>query len=352
MQENLIISKKERLQYIDALRGLAMIMVVFVHVEVFSFFNFTHTTALMYMLSAIHMPLFFFISGLCAYNPDKIYGFPKVKNDFYRLIIPAIVIGLLYTYFKLGEDFVFFFANSMKAGYWFTFSLFEILLIYYAISNLTKKNRKAFMLVMWTFAVLLYILKLPFKTYETLEVVGNYLCLHQTFNYFIYFALGITISKYKERVESLFGYQSLITLILVLFIAVSVLVFNIFPDYATDTVKWRVLDTLGETVVGVFGVLLLYITFNKTQTKFSRSGMWQRGVILVGNNTLAIYLIHYFLLPTFPQVGSFLLDYHSLIVELMVGCGLTVIIVVLSITVNRIIEFLCPSFGRFILGNK
>lgn len=350
MSENLTVPKKERLLYIDALRGLAMLMVVFVHVEIFSFFNFTHTTPLMCIFSAVHMPLFFFISGLCIYNPDKKYGFTKVKNDFLRLIIPAVVVGLLYTYFKKGEDCFFFLANSMKAGYWFTISLFEVLLIYYVINNLTKNNNKAFMIVLWTIAGLLYLLKLPFKMVGSLETLGNYMCLHQTFNFFVFFALGITASKYKSKTHRLIEDQVFGAAVLLLFAIASFVVFGLVPKYAGSSIVWKVLDTFGETLVGLFGICLLYVIFYRIQSVFNSSNRIAKSLVFVGNNTLAIYLIHYFFLPVLPQLGKFLVGHPSLMMELVLGVATSVIVLSISVLINRVVSATNPFIARILLG--
>ena len=126
MQE---VNKKGRIQYIDALRGFAMLMVVFAHVEIYSFFGFKADTPLTKIISMIHMPLFFFISGLCVYKRKRRYRLAKIKGDFLRLIIPALIVGLIYAEFRVNS----FLADNMKAGYWFTISLFEMLLIYYIL---------------------------------------------------------------------------------------------------------------------------------------------------------------------------------------------------------------------------
>ena len=53
-----------RLEYIDALRGLTMLMVVIGHIELFSFGEGIFLCTPIYKY--IQMPLFFFISGYIA----------------------------------------------------------------------------------------------------------------------------------------------------------------------------------------------------------------------------------------------------------------------------------------------
>ena len=353
MKENLNLKKKnDRLLYIDALRGLAMLMVVFVHVEIFSFFNFGHTTTLMYVLSSVHMPLFFFISGFCIYKPDRKCYITRVKKDFMRLILPAVIIGLLYTYLRKGEDLLFFFSNSMKAGYWFTISLFEILLVYYAIKHIIPNNDKAFIVVLWIVSGLLFLLKLPLKVIGGLEIVGNYLCLHQTFNYFVFFVLGVSIAKYKVKSEVLMSNTVFSTVVLLLFALGSLSLYGILPKYVGASVVWRVLDTLGETFVGMSGVLLLYIIFNKMQSVINSRGIFSRILLIVGNKTLPIYLIHYFLLPNLPQVGTFLIDYPSVLSELFLGLIISFMTIAASLIVNEIVRIASPFIGCALLGNR
>lgn len=345
-------NKSDRVLYIDALRGLAMIMVVFVHVEIFCFFNFEHTTPLMYILSSIHMPLFFFISGLCVYKPDRRYGFIRVKNDFIRLIVPAIVIGLLYTYFRKGEGLTFFLSNSMKAGYWFTISLFEVLLIYYAIRYFIPQNDKKLIVILWVISGLLFVLKLPFKTISSLEIIGNYLCLHQTFNYFIFFTLGVSVAKYKDKIEVLLQNNYFSSSVMLLYLLGALYLYGVLPKYAGVSVFWRVFNTLGETLLGVLGVLLLFVFFNKKQYIINRQGVLSRLLIAIGNSTLQIYLIHYFFLPKLPQLGTFLINYPGVVSESVLSLVVSFLVIATSLIVNEIIRGVSPFLGNMFLGNQ
>lgn len=63
-----------RFLYIDCLRGVAMIMVVYAHVLSFMLDGITPSPFGQYMRD-IMLPLFFFISGFCAYKKDKTYDY-------------------------------------------------------------------------------------------------------------------------------------------------------------------------------------------------------------------------------------------------------------------------------------
>lgn len=176
MSENLtVLDKKERIQYIDALRGFTMILVVFAHVEMFGFFNFGYETFIGKLFQSFRMPLFFFISGFIAYKSDRIWNRSTccqlTKKKMLVQIIPALFFGLIYTYLYLDQDFNAFISDSSKRGYWFTFVLLEMFLIYYCMngfSHFVCKRTKFSEPVLTTIllvssAIILYLLKLPLK---------------------------------------------------------------------------------------------------------------------------------------------------------------------------------------------
>ena len=133
-----------RLGYIDAIRGFAMLLVVYGHVN---FFSFKITPYIGEITEAIQMPLFFFISGYVAYKADSKYSaelvLVKLWDRFKMMIIPAIVMGLSYTYLVLGRTAYDFSFEIMKYGYWFTFSLFTMNVISLLIFWITLLSGKS-----------------------------------------------------------------------------------------------------------------------------------------------------------------------------------------------------------------
>ncbi len=352
MSDKLSLSNtKERIQYIDALRGTAMLMVLFAHIEIFCFFDFGYETVLTRFFSVIHMPIFFFISGLCIYKTTAEYNRSRIFKDIIRLIIPAFVVGLVYTYLKINQEVLFFLSNPMKAGYWFTISLFEILLVYYLIFNASKGRNHLFDFVLILVAVLLYLLKLPFKIIPQAEIIGNYLCLHQTCNYFLYFALGVMVAKYREKIFRLMTNRWIVTCLLFVLIISSYMVFSYLSESQVDGVLGRVIVTIGETVVGISGVLVLYVVFNHYQSFFSDSNIIGKSLILIGKNTLPIYLLHYFILPKLLWAGNFLENSPGVICELMICLPLSLLVAVVCIAISQLIR-VSPLMSKMLLGDK
>ena len=114
---------KQRIAYIDAMRGFTMILVVYSHVcnyclgdkwmgwnDVFFLFR---------------LPCFFFISGWLFEQVgrqwDRVSIMSTIQHKFMVQIVPTVIFLLLLAppplfISKLG---------ATKGGYWFTFALFE-----------------------------------------------------------------------------------------------------------------------------------------------------------------------------------------------------------------------------------
>ncbi len=136
----------KRIEYIDALRGFTMILVVYHHIEAFSYH--INPSFICQILMTFRMPLFFFISGYIAYKADQCWD---SKSLFYSIskkvkiqLIPTLVFGLIYTYLILNSTWIEFVSSPLKHGYWFTLVLLFLFIIYYITSflhqRLTNKN--------------------------------------------------------------------------------------------------------------------------------------------------------------------------------------------------------------------
>ena len=141
----------KRIEYIDALRGITMILVVFSHVELFGF-HADEPTLLNSLFISFRMPLFFFISGFIAYKASIEWNmrtwWAMSKKKLLVQLIPTFIFGIIYTYAYFNANFQTFITHNGKLGYWFTIALLEIFLIIYTLNtclyndnhNVFKKN--------------------------------------------------------------------------------------------------------------------------------------------------------------------------------------------------------------------
>ena len=131
---------KERIEYIDQLKGLAILFMVVGHVMQMSLD--TNDTPLNKFYTSFHMPIFMFLSGLFVYNKFKKWNIEEfitfIKSKFRRIMLPFITIGGIYTYLFLG-DLVPLITGSFY-GYWFLPSLFMCMVVDVTVSYNPNKQ--------------------------------------------------------------------------------------------------------------------------------------------------------------------------------------------------------------------
>ena len=91
--------KRPRLEWLDALRGFTMIMVVANHVAVMGFGEEWNRSSAIPFLVLFRMPLFFFVSGFLAYKATQVWNLRNlgslVSKKLRVQIIPTIVFFFL-----------------------------------------------------------------------------------------------------------------------------------------------------------------------------------------------------------------------------------------------------------------
>ena len=132
---------KERLNYIDWLKGIAIISVVMGHVTGFDFLSLENSSKsfLNRFITSIHMPFFIFLSGLVvSYRFESITS--TCKKLFIKarvLLIPIILVGIPYALWR-GFTLYEFITSPMKYGYWYLLTLFELYILLYLVFYFSK----------------------------------------------------------------------------------------------------------------------------------------------------------------------------------------------------------------------
>lgn len=123
---------KERIYYIDNLKGFAISLVVIGHVIQFLYCpkDFDHNI-LFRFIYAFHMPLFFMLSGMVtrpifSNNSEIIL---KIKKRFIQLISPFVIWGIILSITIIHQNPIRIFIVP-DTGLWFLLTLFEIYLIH------------------------------------------------------------------------------------------------------------------------------------------------------------------------------------------------------------------------------
>lgn len=344
----------KRIEYIDALRGFTMILVVFHHVLLFSF-N-INDSLVNDIIVSFFMPLFFFISGLMGYKEGVVWNRKTwgsmTKSKIFGLLIPTLILGLIYTYAYRNLCFSSFVTDVYKLGYWFTITLFEMFLILYTVNVLVYTSQsKIFKLrqqiVLITLASLFFLSLFIINQFPALQMWSVTLGFTLTFKWFVFFVFGYVCSINKETfLRFLKNRYFAFAIIFLYVIGFYVNRVCIYPNINMNTI-FRMGYHIISILIGVLGVLIVYNTFRIYQDSLDK----KVGGILqyIGKRTLDIYLLHYFFLPYVPQLGSMLSEDKNAVLELAIGGGISLLVIGICLVVSNILRT-SPILAKYLIG--
>ena len=329
----------QRIEYIDAMRGFTMILVVYSHICHFclgdSLLGFNGIFFL------FRLPCFFFISGW-LFEPIASRPFwGNARHKFQVQIIPTFIFLLLLApppefFHQLG---------AVKGGYWFTFVLFEFFILYMLIVRLGTK---------WTMLLGLVITLSSFcyaRYYNDIQAsaVGIQVWLVKVlgflsitlWRYFLFFCIGAWVRRHFDAfIQWTQKPWAILTM--------TVVFFGIASTPHIDNLCYEVLRFYGG---GITGMCMVFTCFRLSYSWLKRFHL-SRPLQYVGTRTLDIYLIHFFFLPRFLMVYSPQLhDFHNVFLEFVVIMAVSLIVLALSLLTSYVIR-LSPFLGHYLFGVK
>lgn len=314
--------EKKRIAYLDAIKCLAILLVIDFHVLEKSGFK-PYENLASQMLYAPVMPLFFFASGFLAYKQSMSLKevWDNIRRKFVFLVIPALV-------FRVGMDLMNH-NNPLRLlfegmhGYWFTIVLFECFLVYYLIT-LVIKNEK------WRIGVLLALSLAGIGMLAVNKDFGPALFdFRRLTKFFQFFVLGTLAMKYRPKYESLMNNEIFkATFILSSFIVLFLLTYDM-PNVLHQFLR--------DVALRYFTTFAIISFFFCQESSFQRESRVNTLVSHIGQNSLAIYLIHFFFLPLKPEWSD---NLNMITVHL------------LSILYTVAITALCLVFIKFLSNSK
>lgn len=351
-------SQTKRIEYIDALRGFTMILVVFSHVEWASFD--LKDSFINELFISFRMPLFFFISGFIGYKANvewnKHTWWMMSKKKMLVQIIPTLVFGLTYTCLYLKVDPYMFVSSHTKMGYWFTIVLCEMfILVYtmnYALHQCNSKGGRLIKLISITILTgLLFIARLIPIILPSCQNAFDILCLHQTIKYFPFFTFGYICSMYKDVFNKYLENKYMVAMTIGLF----VILFYSMTTYLTPNKEGNTIifltEIIVEIIVGILGLLIIYNTFKTYGQNFTSEKIVGKALQRIGRRTLDIYLLHYFFLPYTPQIGKFLSAGNNSALELLIGGAISIWVIWICMGISYVIRT-SPVLAKYLFGAK
>lgn len=138
------LQKTSRLQWLDAMRGFTIVLVVAYHVAQIAFGENEKTSSSLPFLVLFRMPLFFFVSGFLAYKATFQWNLSSVGRQLWKKIlvqiVPTLVFLSVFIILRKGDfwaNFTHILTLPTKSGYWFTWVLLQMFVVYYAIGRRT-----------------------------------------------------------------------------------------------------------------------------------------------------------------------------------------------------------------------
>lgn len=317
--------EKKRIVYLDVLKCLAILMLLDVHVRSGNGFK-PYDTLSAQLIYAPIIPMFFFVSGFLAYKQsmDMKSFLDSVRKKFIFLVIPAVV-------FCMGKDlmnhkFLLCFVTEGFRGYWFTIVLFEFFLVYYLVT-IAVKNEK------WRIAILLLLSLAGIGMLAVNKDFGPAIFnLRRFTKFFQFFVLGTLAMKYRPRYEALMHNE----VFKATFITASFVVLFLLT-YDLPSVAHHFLRDVALRYFTTFAIISFFVCH---ESSFSRESKVNSLVSYIGQNSLAIYLLHYFFLPKFQPRPEWFEGADMLTVHLVS------ILYVVAITA------LCLVFIKFLSHSK
>ena len=339
--------EKQRIEYIDALRGFTMILVVIHHVALFMW-GILGTYSIHSYLMQVRMPMFYFISGFVLYKAGVVWNLKHavqfLRKKFVVQIVSTIIFFTLFVH-VMDIDFVPALFSHMKAGYWFTYILFQYFIFYALAQLLFRKYAYLVMLLMGIAFLPIYYtpitnaIPLPESVKGLLSIVY--------WRYFLFFVLGSLVHKYFTRVEQWLDGRWLLLICLVTYF-----VLNIYRDVFPSNAENPLCGFLIGLILTFTGLTILFGFFRANQEHFTNDKVLGRSLQYIGRRTLDIYLIHYFLLP-FREGGvvHIFTDHHMPVIEAFCSLMVTLLIIAFSLLISSILR-LSPILAHYLFGAK
>lgn len=337
-----------RLKYIDAMRGLAILLVVFSHV--------TNTYATMpisnksfagvyYMMTMFRMPLFFFVSGFFAYRAAARWDGTMVRRVMTKKV-QAQVIGLgvfVLLFGALMKNWHFDFIWKSNP-YWFTESLFEMFCLYLLFALLERRTGWKWPLhALMCIAILSPFIFNYFTEGVKLPRWVTGLQTWHTLNYLPYFMLGIFARRNEEGLWTIIDNKWLKAVTVVGFFSL-VLFYGCRHRYS---VEWDLVMT-GMRLSGLMTILIAFRTY---RDYFESGSRLSRAMCFAGSRTLDVYYLHYFFIPDLSFLKNTLSagQGNSIVGMLAIGITASILVISVCLLVSAVIRT-SPVLSEWLFG--
>lgn len=333
----------KRIEYIDALRGFTMFLVVAHHISNMCFNVIgTGVPSITRYLLQIRMPLFYFISGFVLYKAGVVWDKEQIVK-FFKKKIPVQLISPFIFFFTLvfvrKLDLMESIFADGKVGYWFTYVLFEYFVLYAIVRHFIRNKWADVVLIL--LGIVLYATRWPFLK-DYIPIPGNILSLlsFEHWYLFLFFAIGNLTRKYFKEVEKFLDHKWTLTVCILFYFLVNAFRLGRFAPHI-----------IVFPMLSLTGLIIVFSFFRKKQALFSKETRLGRIMQYTGRRTLDIYLLHFFFIPYNLIFFTLFKDHPMPILEFAASAIIAILIIAMCLLVSNIIR-LSPFLAHWLFGAK
>jgi len=335
---------KERLIYIDQLRGIAILLVVMGH---FLQYNTVEATdnKLFSGIYSFHMPLFMFISGYVAFKTTKIsifdnyYAFLTKKAT--SLLLPFFAWPLLVNKFFFTNEFNYDFITTLRLlvtdpriELWFLWYLFFLSILYSVfllVSSLINKRNS----IIIDACIVIGLLALLFL----LHVLHVAVYIDSFIQYFGFFFVGVFLAKY-DVLQKIVLNINIFSIFLITFIVLCQQYSFNDPDFHSAGFNLILKVVISTSAIAALYYIVRNIRWNSYLDRVLR--LW-------GTYSIVIYTTHFSFIEILSK--QYLLPPMHVFFLIIIDLSISILIILACMAIFRIVE-LSPPLNLFLYGNK
>lgn len=301
---------KQRLNYIDRLKGFTILFVVMGHLIV-------QRDIIYELISSFHMPLFIFLSGYVASSPSS---FSIISGKFRKLMFPFFVVGTCHVLF-LKASFIHALLSTYKAGYWYLYVLFCFYIFLIPFKWNKVKGFKG-IIIDFIIAIIIFCILLFLHKVTAPNPSNDLFSIGQFVQYWPFFIIGFFCKKY-DVVRKLYDYNIIYGIALVLYLTFFIFYIN---GYAY---LYKFLAIMAITC-------LIYLFYSHEHL----NNVFENELSRFGKNSLDIYIFHFFLLKTLniKSFGVWFYQSENILLESMFLIFFSIILAYICLCIGKLIR--------------
>ena len=381
--------ERNRLEWLDAMRGFTMILVVMNHVFGHGFQGDVKASVPMALCQLFRMPLFFFVSGFLAYKAGYLWNYVGTRamllKKFKVQLIPTIIFMAAYIALMrkppfwpaLGRAWM----AETKAGYWFTIVLLQMFIIYYLfefiahlLSTTLPHNKgnhapllergdgveapslrvvatseetplhNCIIVTLWLLSLVAYATAyMPSWFHYPEAPLMTQTSFIRVIRYFHFFLFGNIVHRFWHRVQCLLDSRWFFPLL----ITIAFLCATEFLKLHHLRRQWA---NLPRTLAMYSLVLIVLTFFRRYNDSFTKERCLGRTLQYIGVRTLDLYLIHYFFFPHLAFLGPwFKAQGNNFVLEASTALVIALLVIAFSLLTSNVLR-VSPFLKKWLFG--